>query len=84
MIDMLRRSLQCRALVWLLCLLSGTALADERILSYHGEIRIASDASMTVTETIAVRVHYTRFIQESCCGIGIVLDIGIGPFFPES
>jgi uncharacterized membrane protein YgcG len=55
LIDMLRRSLQCRALVWLLCLLSGTAVADERILSYHGEIRIASDASMTVTETIAVR-----------------------------
>lgn len=33
------------------------AMADERILSYHGEIRIASDASMTVTETIHVRAE---------------------------
>lgn len=42
-----------------LLLLQGLAAtagqADERILSYHGEIRIASDASMTVTETILVR-----------------------------
>ena len=36
-------------------LLTGVASADERILSYHADIRIAADASMTVTETI--RVH---------------------------
>lgn len=29
--------------------------ADERILSYHGEIRISTDATLTITETIRVR-----------------------------
>jgi len=46
-----------KTVVCLLSLLAGSALADERILSYHGEIRIASDASMTVTETITVRAE---------------------------
>lgn len=40
--------------VLLLCL-TAPAGADERILSYHGEIRVAADATMTVTETIRVR-----------------------------
>jgi uncharacterized membrane protein YgcG len=31
--------------------------ADERILSYHSDIRVAADASMTVTETIRVRAE---------------------------
>lgn len=31
------------------------ATADERILSYHAEVRVLADASMTVTETIQVR-----------------------------
>ncbi len=39
------------------CLLAAAVQADERILSYHGEIRIASDASMTVTERITVRAE---------------------------
>ena len=38
-------------------LLSGVVAADERIRAYHGEIRIASDASMTVTETIEVQAE---------------------------
>ena len=33
---------------------------EERILSYHAEIRIASDASMTVTENIHVRARGDR------------------------
>ena len=37
----------------LLCLSMPTA-AVERILSYHGDIEIAADSSMTVTETIKV------------------------------
>ena len=40
--------------IWLA---GALAQADERILSYHGEIRIASDASMTVTESILVRAE---------------------------
>ena len=40
------------------CLLaSGGAIADERILSYHSDILIRLDGSMTVTETIRVRAE---------------------------
>ncbi len=44
-------------LFWMSLILALAPLvsADERILSYHGEIRIAVDASITVTETISVR-----------------------------
>ena len=41
----------------LLWTLAGALAADERIRAYHGEIRIASDASMTVTETIEVQAE---------------------------
>lgn len=42
-------------LLSLMLILAPLVNADERILSYHGEIRIAADASMTITETITVR-----------------------------
>ena len=38
--------------VWILGPL--TAVADERILSYHSDIRVLDDGSMTVVETIRV------------------------------
>ncbi len=38
-------------------LVAAPVSADERIVTYHGEIRISSDASMTVTETIQVRAE---------------------------
>ena len=38
-----------------LCALRGTAQADERIVDYHSEIRIDTDATFTVEETI--RIH---------------------------
>lgn len=43
----------------LLCalLLSAAARADERILSFHSDIRIDADGSMVVTETIRVRAE---------------------------
>lgn len=46
-------------------LLAGPISADERILSYHGDIRISADASLTITETIRVRsegLHIQRGI----------------------
>jgi uncharacterized membrane protein YgcG len=39
------------------CCLATAAQADERILSYHSDIAIASDASMMVEETIRVRAE---------------------------
>ena len=49
-------------MVWLLLvpcilLLCHEVMADERILSYHSNIEIKTDASMTVTETIIVRAE---------------------------
>ena len=41
----------------LLTVLAATAGADERILSYHSEIGISRDATVTVTETIRVRAE---------------------------
>jgi len=38
-------------------LFSPMAFADERILSYHGDVEIAADAVITVTETIRVRAE---------------------------
>ncbi len=40
---------------WIFC--SGLALGQEQILSFHSEIRIQTDASMLVTETIRVRAE---------------------------
>jgi uncharacterized membrane protein YgcG len=48
------------AALWLvlwLPVLAQPLRADERILSYHADIEIAPDATMTVTETIAVRAE---------------------------
>lgn len=50
------------AVAWLLCSLaalcvSATVRADERILSFASDIRIAADGSMLVTETIRVRAE---------------------------
>jgi uncharacterized membrane protein YgcG len=44
------------ALAWLLAT-TAPAHADERILSYHADIRIAADGSMTVAEHIRVRAE---------------------------
>jgi uncharacterized protein (TIGR04222 family) len=46
-----------RAALWALALILtiAPALADERILSYHSDIKINKDASITVLETIMVR-----------------------------
>ena len=41
----------------LLALAPLTAAADERILSFADEVRVAPDASVTVTEDITVRVE---------------------------
>ena len=38
-------------------LLSSAALADERILSWHSEIRINPDSTMDVVETLRVRAE---------------------------
>ena len=44
-------------LVVLALLSSGAALAQERILSFDSEVRIAADGNLDVTETIAVRAE---------------------------
>lgn len=41
----------------LLPLAAATAHAEERILDYHGDIRLAADGGLTVTETIRVRAE---------------------------
>ena len=46
-----------RATSVLLLLLSASALADERILSFHSDIVVYSDASIQVTEVIRVRAE---------------------------
>jgi uncharacterized membrane protein YgcG len=38
-------------------LLAGTAMAQERILSYHSDIKVHEDASLMVTETIRVQAE---------------------------
>ena len=54
--------MQARATLHLLLLLGAMllpwpAIADERIVAFHSDIRIAADGSMTVTETIRVRAE---------------------------
>ncbi|MCP5093712.1 MAG: DUF2207 domain-containing protein, partial [Gammaproteobacteria bacterium] len=49
-----------RALVLFLLLLPLTGLADERILSFHSEIRVMTDGMIEVTETILVRAEGNR------------------------
>ena len=46
-----------RVLVVLLVCLSATAVADERILGFHSDIRVFPDGNIEVTETIAVRAE---------------------------
>ena len=46
-----------RLLGLLLACLSVTAVADERILSFHSDIRVFADGMLEVTETIAVRAE---------------------------
>jgi hypothetical protein len=40
-----------------MCLVSLSASADERILSYHSDIEVFVDGSMQVIETITVRAE---------------------------
>ncbi|MDH3305200.1 MAG: DUF2207 domain-containing protein [Gammaproteobacteria bacterium] len=49
-----------RATTLLLLLLSLTAIADERILSFHSDIRVMTDGTIEVTETIKVRAEGNR------------------------
>lgn len=49
-----------RAAGALLACMAGLAAADERILDFHGDIVIAADAGMQVTETIRVRAEGER------------------------
>ena len=65
------RALTALLLGTLLCLSMPTA-AVERILSYHSDIDIAADSSMTVTETIKVAAEGSQIRR------GIYRD------FPES
>lgn len=54
------RKLACLVLLALLqgsWVFSAAALAQEQILAYHSDIRIAGDGSMQVTETIRVRAE---------------------------
>ncbi len=44
-------------IVVLLLVLATSAAAEERILSYHADITVQEDASLTVTETIRVRAE---------------------------
>ncbi len=46
-----------RLLAWLILLLPLSAVADERILSFHSDISILPDSTLEVTETIRVRAE---------------------------
>lgn len=50
----------CQALCISLALAAGGVAADERILAFHSEIAVETDASMQVTETIRVRAEGNR------------------------
>ena len=54
---MIRRSALGMMLLFVSLLWHGNLCADERILSYHSDISIAADATMTVDETIRVRAE---------------------------
>lgn len=58
-----------KPLAALLCCLPLLAAADERILSFHSDIRVMSDAWIEVTETIQVRAEGERILR------GIYRDI---------
>ena len=47
-------------LLLVLALAGGFAVAEERILDFHGDVAIAADASMTVTETIRINAEGNR------------------------
>jgi uncharacterized protein (TIGR04222 family) len=49
-----------RSLLLLSAALACNAAADERILSYHSEIRVLRDSGLAVTETIRVRAEGDR------------------------
>lgn len=51
---MIRRGFLLLLLLWPAV---GTAAADERILAYDVDVRIAADGALTVTETIRVRAE---------------------------
>jgi uncharacterized membrane protein YgcG len=44
-------------LLFMACLLAGTAVADERILEYRSDIHVHQNGELTVTETIRVRAE---------------------------
>ena len=52
---MLRSVLGC--MMWFCIWLSSTAIAQERIISFHSDIQIQADASMIVQETIRVQAQ---------------------------
>lgn len=54
---MSRHSTLGMMLLWTSLLWQASLHADERILSYHSDISIAADATMTVDETIRVRAE---------------------------
>jgi uncharacterized membrane protein YgcG len=53
-------NLIARVVAALLPCIAGPAAADERILDFHGDIVVAADAGMQVTETIRVRTEADR------------------------
>ena len=54
----------------LLLLLPFVALADERILDFHSEIRVMTNGMIEVTETIRVRAEGNRVRRGPCPGGG--------------
>jgi len=46
-----------KLIVILSLLISTAAFADERILSFHSDVRVFSDGMIEVTETIQVRAE---------------------------
>ena len=46
-----------RTIAWLLLCLPLAAIADERILSFHSDVRVMTDGMIEVTETITVRAE---------------------------
>jgi len=46
-----------KSTIVLLLLLSASAWSDERILSFHSDVRVFTDGMIEVTETIQVRAE---------------------------
>ena len=59
--------------VFLTLLLSTSAWSDERILSFHSDIRVFTDGMIEVTETIQVRAEGNQIRHHLLFNL-IVLD----------